>query len=191
MSSCVGGASADTAYSAIYGDMPCRTRRLTRPGLASAEADAALAREALDVDDLCDGERVGAVVRVERDARAAAPAERELEPVDRLGVDERVHHVAAREPDLDADPVVSHSTRAPRGRRGRRWDGRTPPVDRTGRGGAGRRSAPLPAARGGPAPPAGRPPRRRRGAFRGRGWRGTSRRASRRRATRAVQRVRR
>src|SRR5204863_5577132 len=127
--------------------MPRGPRRLTPVSRGRrAEADARVPGEALDVDDPPEGERVAPVLRVERDgslARLGADirgAENALERIGVVGSDDRTHHLAAVERDLDSHALLRQGRPPPSGRRGPRPDGRTRPRARRGPPSAPRRS---------------------------------------------------
>src|SRR4029453_3744887 len=172
----------------LQGGVPTDARSVTRY-LATAETDTSFARIALDVDDSRERDRVAPVLGLDlhRSARSAA-VERLLELVRDRRLDVRAHHLAAVEADLDPDPVLlSQRSPALRELRARTQDARKRPACRTVPGEGRRRSGALPARPGRLDPAAGRRPRMRRGASRGRAWRGTCPRACLHQGTRAAR----
>src|SRR5581483_9722889 len=77
-----------------------------------AEADAALAREALHVHDPAERDGVPPVLDVEGERAVLPGREGLLEPVGGGGLDDRAHDLPALEADLDTD-ALSHGRRAP------------------------------------------------------------------------------
>src|SRR5436190_14613021 len=135
------------ASSAINEGMPGGVAPVTPPSPAlRAETDAGVTREPLHVDDAAQGDRVPAVLGIEREGGLAGAGadlgrrERVLERVCAVLLDDRAHHLAAVEPDLDADAVLaSQLKRPPTKPRRRSPGGRTRPGARRALPGARRR----------------------------------------------------
>src|SRR6266545_6911111 len=123
--------------------MPPAAGRLTRG--RGAEANSALAGIPLHVDDPLQGDRVAAVLGLERERGLSCArtevggAEGLLECISARRRDERPHDLAAVEGDLDTNPLLFSQWRPPpREPRGRNPDGRTRPPARTAPRGARR-----------------------------------------------------
>src|SRR5207302_8103113 len=108
--------------------------------LTAAEADVALAREALDVHDAAQRDEVLPVGRLESHDSVAAAGESPLELVRGGDGHQSAHELAAVEGDLEPNLGLMHRRPPRRGRRGWRRDGRMRPRARRGPGAARRRS---------------------------------------------------
>ena len=156
-------------------------RPLTRH-LTAAEADAALSRESLDVDDPRQRERVAPVLGLDLERAVTWPSRAPARARRRSRSRRMRSSPGLLEADLDPDSPLglSHSPPAPRAPRA--WRVGMDECDLEPEqpvGEAPRRSARRPARPGPRARRGGRSPRTRRGACRGRDWRGTCRPASR------------
>src|SRR5439155_19899566 len=94
------------------------------------EPDARLAEEAADIRHLAQGDRVVPVVGLEPDGALAGvgprlrAADRRLQRLGRLRVDDDAQRLTTVKADLDTNPLINlHGKPPPRGRRGRNLDG--------------------------------------------------------------------
>src|SRR5690242_16305134 len=104
--------AVDSLDAAINLEVPCAAKGLTRG--RGPEADAAFPCEALDVDDALQGDRVAAVLGLQRQGRLAracadiGSGERLLERIGARGRHQRAHDLPAVESDLDTHPLRIH-----------------------------------------------------------------------------------